>query len=307
MNERDRDRPQGLVPATSTLRVVRCLGSGKSRSTLPGALALLLSLGCVEFNPECPQLVEDPEAVAGVLAHDVYLDKPNARHANNAFGQAAAEAFRQAIDGAELGLINGGGLRAEGLCETRNVLPAGELTHGALADVMLFNNLVVGLDVTRNELLWVLENSVRGLSREGEPITDPPGAFLHLSSGSGLTRMRVDCSKDPPDDDGREGGAPVDGRVTELIVNGRDVFAAPEDARFRVAMSDYVINYEGGIAHILSTKDDDLSRNPVRGDIDSGIVAAFMEANYDGGSPSARLSVDPDRIAFEGCATPPAP
>ena len=69
------------------------------------ALALLAAApalsACIEFNEPCSGVAENPNEQVAYLADTVYLDKANARHANNAIGQGAAEAF---LNVSELGV-----------------------------------------------------------------------------------------------------------------------------------------------------------------------------------------------------------
>ena len=61
-----------------------------NRPLLTALLAAVLSpgLGCLAYNDPCQPLVPDPDSVLGYLGEDVYLDKPYARHDNNALGPA---------------------------------------------------------------------------------------------------------------------------------------------------------------------------------------------------------------------------
>ncbi|HEY0094775.1 MAG TPA: 5'-nucleotidase C-terminal domain-containing protein, partial [Archangium sp.] len=141
------------------------------------AVALAPGLGCLQYNDPCQPLVDDPESTVGYLAEDVFLDRPYARHDNNALGQLAADAFRHAEDGskapAELGVINGGSLRAEGLCVTRTVIPRGPLKNGLLHEVLLFENAVVTVNLTEQQLVAMFEHAAAGLYPEGQPILFP--------------------------------------------------------------------------------------------------------------------------------------
>ncbi|HSP79706.1 MAG TPA: 5'-nucleotidase [Myxococcaceae bacterium] len=269
------------------------------------ALALAPGLGCLQYNDPCQPLVEDPEAVVGYLGEDVYLDKPFTRHGNHALGQLAADALFHAEDGssnpAVLGLVNGGALRAEGLCITRSVLPKGPLRNGLLHEILLFENAVVTVDITEQQLVAMLERSAEGLFPAGESIVSPAGALLHVSEG---TRVRVDCER------------PRGQRVVELTLTDRrsgQPVAMPlpprtdPSIRYRVAMSSFILQGGDGYGAILGDTGTDPSRNPVQARTlegmatDANLTEDYMRSTY----PSeARALREDGRIIFDNCAQP---
>lgn len=264
------------------------------------AFALAPGLGCLSYNDPCQPLVPDPNAVLGYLGEDVYLDKPYARHANNALGQLAADAYQHAEDDssapAALGIVNGGSIRAEGLCITRTVLPKGPLTDGVLHEVFLFENQVVTVDLTEQELVDMFEHSVEGLSPSGQPISSPSGGFLHVSESVSL---RVDCEY------------PKGQRVKALKVGSTTVPLPPRtdpNIRYRVGMISYLSTGGDGYGPIFGTAGTDPSRNPVQsrklGGVDSNIVAGYMRTAY---SSDAHPLVEAERIQLDNCAQPPRP
>lgn len=249
--------------------------------------ALLLSLAlansaCVQFNEQCQAVVENPDEVIGYLGEDVPLDKPYARHDNHAIGQLAADAFRDAFSDtsspAELGVINGGAIRTEGVCFMRERLSAGELTSGVLHEVLLFENIVTAVDVTEAELVAIFERAVSRLSPAGEEITSPPGGFLQISDGA---ELELDCAK------------PAGERVVSLTVNGRAVDRASpsedlEAKRFRVAVPSFLLQGGDGNAE-LAAAGKNPARNPAQaqqlGGVDSALTADFMRRTYRPESP----------------------
>lgn len=275
-----------------------------SRSLTAALLAMALAPGpgCLQYNDQCQPLVADPESTVGYLAEDVFLDRPYARHDNNALGQLAADAFRHAEDGskapAELGIVNGGSLRAEGLCVTRTVIPKGPLKNGLLHEVLLFENSVVTVNLTEQQLVAMFEHAAAGLYLEGQPILFPSGAFLHVSEG---TLVRVDCER------------PVGQRVVELRVNERLVpLPARADASivYRVAMPDFLLEGGDGYGTIFKDAATDLSRNPVTASTaegkatDANLAEAHMRSNH---STENRALREAGRIIFEHCARPTRP
>src|SRR5581483_7336866 len=71
----------------------------------------------------------------------------------SALGSFLADSLR-ASEKADVALLNPGGLRAD--------LKSGELTYGAVFEVMPFDNNVATLDVTGDELLRVLKAAYGG-------------------------------------------------------------------------------------------------------------------------------------------------
>jgi 5'-nucleotidase / UDP-sugar diphosphatase len=262
--------------------------------------ALAPGLGCLAYNDPCQPLVPDPDAVIGYLGEDVFLERPFARHDNNALGQLAADAYQHAEDDsgapALLGVINGGAIRTEGLCLTRPRLPKGPLTDGVLHEVILFENRVVTVDLTEKELVDMFEHAVGSLSPAGQPIITPFGGFLQVSES---VRLRVDCER------------PRGQRVRELTVSGAPVTLPPrtgDNVRYRAALPNFLLDGGDGYGPIFGNAGTNPARNPVQsrklGGVDANITAAYMKVHY----PSeARPLLEAGRIIFENCARPARP
>ncbi len=272
--------------------------------------------GCLSWNEPCQGLVDRAGDEIGYLSADVFLDKPNARHANHAIGRIAAEAFidafRDSDKPAELGILNGGAIRAEGgvegpdgQCITRNRLEAGKVTRGELHQILFFDNVIYATDLTEQELFEVMELSVSGLSPQGAPITSPSGRFLHLAGG----RLTVNC------------GLPTGARVESFEIAGVPL-SRTGTRTFRVAMPEFLLRGGDGYQALLTASQDpsrDLRQAQVEGGIDNRIVAAWMQRTY-GDSESAfqveklpKLGCPEDPatcsapIILRGCAEPPDP
>ena len=265
------------------------------------ALALLPGAGCLAYNDQCQPLIADPDTVIGYLGNDVYLDRIYTRHDNHALGQLAASALRHAEDGskapAELGVVNGGSLRAEGLCVTRASIPKGPFKNGLLHEVLLFENSVVTVDLTEKQLVDMFERSASGLFPANQPIISPTGAFLQVSDGLSLT---LDCSR------------PVGQRVVGLKVNERTValpVRADSPLRYRVAMSGYLAGGGDGYGGIFKDAATDVSRNPIAATgtadgrtTDVSLTEAYMRTRH--GTEDKPLKEE-GRIVFINCARPP--
>lgn len=267
------------------------------------AMAVPGATGCIAFNDDCQTFISEPKEVIGYLAEEVFIDKPNARHAPNAIGQMAADAFLHSQDSssspAEVAVINGGGIRAEGICVTRNIVPAGALKRGVLHEILPFDNQVLTLDVTGRQLFGVVESSVSVLSREGEAIADPPGNFLDIAGGT----MEVDCSKPG-------GPSCIIGstcRVTKLTVGTRDVLASSLDAKYRLAITDFLVNLGAGVREYLRGLDSNPAANPASASkVDSDLAEDYMRAHYNF-SVERGLRLDRQRTVLLNCAVPPKP
>jgi 2',3'-cyclic-nucleotide 2'-phosphodiesterase (5'-nucleotidase family) len=266
------------------------------------AVALAPGLGCLQFNDQCQPLVDDPNSIVGYLAEDVFLDKPFTRHDNNALGQLAADAFLHAEDGskapAELGIVNGGSLRAEGLCVTRTSAPRGPLKNGLLHEILLFENAVITVDLTEQQLVDMFEHAVEALSPEGQPIVSPDGAFLHVSEG---TTVRVDCAQ------------PRGKRVVGLKVKERTVPLPPRadpSIRYRVAMAEFLLGGGDGYGAIFKDAGKDLSRNPVTASVaegkatDANLTEAYMRKHH---ATDKQPLAEAARLVFVHCARPGRP
>ena len=280
-----------------------------------GTAAFALS-GCLVYNEPCQGLVDGEADVIGQLSGDVFLDKPNARHANNAIGRIAAEAFidafRDSDKPAQLGILNGGAIRAEGgvvgpdgRCVTRNRLPAGPVTRGELHQILFFDNVVYATDLSEQELFQVMEHSVSGLSRLGAEITSPSGRFLQLAGG----KATVNCS------------LPVGARVESLEVGGV-ALSRTGTRSFRVAMPEFLFRGGDDYAPLLAASQDparDVRQAQVEGGIDNRIVAAYMKRTYGETASSFQVEQFPKMgcragpsscaapITLRECAEPPDP
>ncbi len=263
----------------------------------------LLSAGCIAFNEQCEGFIENPKERVGFLAEEVFLDKPNTRHNNNALGHLAADAFvdafKESSSPADFGIQNGGGIRGEGLCVVRNVLPKGPLTNGLLHEIFLFENLVFAVDVGEREVVAMFEHSVSRLlptddAGRNQPVTSPPGQYLHVSSG---IQMTVDCKRTP--------------RVVDLRIGGVAVpLGAPRDGKkYRVAASSFLLGGGDGY-QMLAGKASDAASNPAQaqrfGGIDSNLVGDYMKRTYNRDEASG-LKLDPNRIKLLNCSIPPRP
>jgi 2',3'-cyclic-nucleotide 2'-phosphodiesterase (5'-nucleotidase family) len=260
--------------------------------------------GCVAYNDPCVPLVDNPNERMAFIARgtELYLDRPNARHGNNAIGQAAADAFAWVFaDGdhpVDVGVLNGGSIRAEGLCVTRNIIKEGPLSNGVLHEILLFENQITAVDLSEQELADMFEHSVERLYTAPAALVSPAGSFLQVSKN---VSMDVDCSK------------PAGSRITALSVKGQTVQRPGrpfETVKYRVAMSSFLVGGGDGYT-MLAGKGTDSSRNPAQaprfGGIDSNITAAYLKQSPFNQTVEQGLRVDPQRVRFTNCSEPTRP
>ncbi|MFT3708357.1 MAG: 5'-nucleotidase [Archangium sp.] len=260
--------------------------------------------GCVAYNDQCQPLVDNPNERVAFIAKgtELYLDRPNARHGNNAIGQAAADAFAWVFSETDkpvdFAAVNGGSIRAEGLCITRNIVASGPLSNGVLHEIMLFENPVQAVDLSEKEVVDMFEHSVERLFTAPAPIVSPAGSFLQVSKEVAMT---VDCSRSPLD------------RITAISINGQSLTkpGRPIDQKkFRFATSSFLIAGGDGYT-MLAGKGTDPSRNPSNAQrasgIDSNITAAYLKQSSFNSTVEAGLKVEPSRIVFMNCSLPVRP
>lgn len=273
------------------------------RTLVPLLCGLLVS-GCVAYNDQCTPLVENPNERIAFIAKgtELWLDRPNARHGNNAIGQQAADAFKWVFSETErpvdFAVINGGSIRAEGLCITRNIIKEGALSNGVLHEIMLFENPVQAVDLSEKEIVDMFEHSAERLFASPAPISSPAGSFLHVSKEVSLA---IDCSRPPLD------------RVTSIKING-ETLQKPgrgvELKKYRVASSSFIISGGDGYS-MLAGKGTDSTRNPSNaqraGGIDSNITALYLRGSDFNKTVEAGFAVEPGRIVFTNCSVPTRP
>lgn len=266
--------------------------------------ALALGTGCVAYNDQCQPLVENPGERVAFIAKgtELFLDRPNARHANNAIGQQASDAFvwvfSETDKPADFAVVNGGSIRAEGLCITRNILGAGPLSNGVLHEIMLFENPVQAIDLSEQEVLAMFEHSAERLFTAPAPVSSPAGSFLQVSQEVSLT---IDCARPPLD------------RVTALSIGGQAIVKpgrSIDQRRLRMATSSFIVAGGDGYS-MLAGKDTDATRNPANaqraGGLDSNIAAAYLKQSAFNSTVEAGFKVEPARVVLMNCSVPTRP
>ncbi len=147
------------------------------------------------------------------------------RRAETNLGDLAADAYR-VYCGADIGIMNGGGIRAN--------INKGTLTYGDILKVFPWNNAVCMLEVTGQQILDALEWGARGVPEEN-------GAFLQVS---GLT-YEIDVNVPDPcivDEDSMMSGISGERRVRNVMVGDEPI---DPKATYTVAGQNYAMLKHG--------------------------------------------------------------
>jgi 2',3'-cyclic-nucleotide 2'-phosphodiesterase (5'-nucleotidase family) len=179
------------------------------------------------------------DAVVGTSAKELDARDTTVRRQPSAIGAYVAEVMRARM-GADVGLVNGGGLRSN------RVIPPGPLTRRDVRALLPFDNTVVLLEVSGAGLRAALERSVGAL----------PGLFGGYLHTAGL-EVQVDPAR------------PAGSRVGAIAVGGQPLTA---DRLVRVALPDFLAR--GGDGYAM------FARARVLRDRESGpgMVEAVLEA-----------------------------
>ncbi|NLI78608.1 MAG: bifunctional metallophosphatase/5'-nucleotidase [Candidatus Riflebacteria bacterium] len=154
-----------LTPASSGVRVeVAAAALVYMDSRVPEAAGIKEKLAA--YRAECDKT---NAAVVGAATALLDGDRPQIRSRDTNLGNLVADSFATAL-GADIGLVNGGGIRG-------SILP-GEITVGDCLDVLPFENYLVKLQMT-GESLYRLYEQVE----EGMRFFPGYGGFLHVSKG----------------------------------------------------------------------------------------------------------------------------
>jgi len=271
----------------------------RSMPLLAGSLVFVLG-GCLSYNEECARYVTDPDGVAGWLDGNVAITKNDVRTKDNSIGQLVAEAYYHAFDDqadkykADLAVVNGGAIRSEGVCETREVLTKGALKRKVLRDILPFDNRVVVVSVTHHQLKNIFEHSIGGYST-----TDPRGSFLQIYGAE----VSVDCSQ-PAESLNPDGTRATEGRrVTRILLRQRDgttreiPLSPPSDTEtVRVAIDSFL---QGGGDGFSDFEAVDANETLSAGSFNFEIVAHYFAGTYPQSKP---LSATPaERMKLTGC------
>jgi 5'-nucleotidase/UDP-sugar diphosphatase len=190
----------------------------------------IVDTATVEPNPEIAAVVQgyvdqlDAELQVEIGATETPLDSRRAtvRSQEAAIGNLIADATREAV-GADIGITNGGGIRAD------REYPAGTvLTRGDILAELPFGNVTVKLELTGEQILAGLEN---GFSQ----VREVAGRFPQIS---GMT-VEVDLDKVPGE------------RVVSVMVGGEPLDPAKT---YTVATNDFMAGGGDGYESFVGAK-----------------------------------------------------
>ncbi len=156
------------------------------------------------------------------------------RNRETALGNFCADAYR-AVTGAEISVINGGGLRA--------ALPAGDITYADIMALHPYGNNICVVYATGEEIADALEFACRfsSLDEGGEPVGEN-GGFLHVS---GLTFTVDTATPSGVVTDGNGMFVSVEGtrRVRDIMTVGEDGTEVPLDRQktYTLASFDFIL------------------------------------------------------------------
>ncbi len=163
------------------------------------------------------------------------------RTRETAIGNLCADAYR-AVSGADIGLVNGGGVRAD--------IIKGNITYADIIAVHPFGNTLCMIEATGQEIVDALEVSYSMVQAEyaadGKPIGEN-GEFLHIS-GMKLTVDTSIVSTVTYDENGMLASLGENRRVKDVMVMDENGVYQPIDLNktYTVASHNYLLKDSGG-------------------------------------------------------------
>ena len=183
----------------------RLLDPGQAAALAPVPDAKVLS----EISRMEKAYTKEFRKVVGHSGHAMEYDRKKDRTGETELGDFVTDAFRSTT-GADIAVVNSGSVRAG--------WPAGEVTKGDVINVFPYGNLMKKAEVSGEQILEMLENSVSLYPGDA-------GRFLQVS---GLS-FTVDAAK------------PVGSRVSDVLVKGEPL---DPKGKYTMAVSDFML--QGG-------------------------------------------------------------
>jgi 5'-nucleotidase/UDP-sugar diphosphatase len=197
---------------------------------------LILGLGSALA---CGDDVED-EIVLGQTSVDLELRESLTRNQECPLGNLITDALLERFkpQGAQIALVNGGGLRCPPEHDATQCkdwkIPAGPITQAHLDTVLSFDNELVIIELSGDQLRSTIERGVSGIP------TLVKGYFLHVA---GMT-FKADCSLAAQQLDSAGTTIAAEGqRVTELMVGGSPYAAG---SKYKVVVNAFVGSGQDG-------------------------------------------------------------
>jgi 2',3'-cyclic-nucleotide 2'-phosphodiesterase (5'-nucleotidase family) len=181
------------------------------------------------------ELKEELDVVIGKSTSDLTIFDPEVknndgspvrmvRRADTNLGDFCPDAIRDRMD-ADIALVNGGSIRVD--------LKKGDITYGNILEVFPFNNNLIKLEVTGQQILDALEWGSRSLPDEN-------GGFLQVSGMS--YEVDVNIPSTCTEEDEMFTGVSGERRVKNVMVGGEPIDPA---ATYTVAGSDFLLTGHG--------------------------------------------------------------
>jgi 2',3'-cyclic-nucleotide 2'-phosphodiesterase (5'-nucleotidase family) len=181
------------------------------------------------------ELKEELDVVIGKSTSDLTIFDPEVknndgspvrmvRRAETNLGDFCPDAIRDRMD-ADIALVNGGSIRVD--------LKKGDITYGNILEVFPFNNNLIKLEVTGQQILDALEWGSRSLPDEN-------GGFLQVSGMS--YEVDVNIPSTCTEEDEMFTGVSGERRVKNVMVGGEPIDPA---ATYTVAGSDFLLTGHG--------------------------------------------------------------
>lgn len=181
------------------------------------------------------ELKEELDVVIGKSTADLTIFDPEVknndgspvrmvRRAETNLGDFCPDAIRDQMD-ADIALVNGGSIRVD--------MKKGDITYGNILEVFPFNNNLIKLEVTGQQILDALEWGSRSLPDEN-------GGFLQVSGMS--YEVDVNIPSTCTEEDEMFTGVSGERRVKNVMVGGEPIDPA---ATYTVAGSDFLLTGHG--------------------------------------------------------------
>lgn len=204
----------------------------------------------------------------GSSAYDLIANDPETgervvRNHETNLGDLCADAYKYVL-GADVGIINGGGVRTS--------ISAGDITYSDAMAVFPFANMAMVVEVTGQQILDVLEAGAMKYPEEN-------ASFIHVS-GIEYTIDEGIPSSVKQDDTGAFLSVDGEYRVKDVLINGEPL---DTEKTYTLACHDYYLKNGGdGFKYILSEKCS-IVRDSVMSDSD--LIAAYIRDNLGGVIP----------------------
>jgi 2',3'-cyclic-nucleotide 2'-phosphodiesterase (5'-nucleotidase family) len=212
------------------------------------ALVILMGTACAVYNDSCP--VTEPE-VWGEINVELDIRRTFVRQCEAPVGSFIADSVLNYEYGLKDGvsdinpsvaLINAGAIRDEVACgegeEKRESIPKGPVTDQDILQLLPFDNTIVVVKMTGNQLKNVLEWGVSSLNLPGEESEE--GHFLQVAGAGGIT-VEVDCNGDAQTLDADRKNISNPGSRIQSICIGTANPCFIDDGTYYVATFDYLV------------------------------------------------------------------